>query len=653
MSSSTNNFITQVNHAVADASDNDCDSAKEVYNKYVSDSMLPENKTACWYVTYKDNSVPIVAVALDNEYVNTIRKACKKIGKQQFNCMQCAENCRKLVTIFGKDDYMLCRFSRLTTQYTTELSDNAQQLYNYAGSNANRFTLTIATDKLLLKDKHDYVNPRHPPTDSSRTFLHYAGNCDTLDSDVVLESKDLTMLNSSLDKYWILMYNLLGRLTIDWHNAGQRHATLQRIRTIQELSREVTYAEAHFAKTLSWILNILGSMTKPLNMYKMSKSIQLIADAIANGHFNYDGNGKNSVVHFQYAQMNNTIMMWMTKAMSRSALKKMMTALCGPSKGQRTKELSTQQIQRAEVAIGDDFWTRVATTKTLEHYYGNTPARKFWTAPSIQSSQESNAKAGFAALKAGAKNKKSYSGVVCKWDETNLNVESIPELIELLESGINIHIKCNDSEHAVLAHTNIDPKHLLYKPVEDKGALLWCFLGGRGFGVHKTSQPTWNRLIAIHYLEAGAYSNYILVTDTSRSLPQSLHNNPVMGEWTLSSSAQRHMGPVFSKLKVNTHLSKNTEIGYTANSEYPIIGVGVCSGPNGTLSYGSTLQYRASTDGKQTEHTIKYFNNKRVYYKKTTNRASLSQMGAKFCSNCGAPRGNKNNNFCGNCGRSF
>lgn len=656
----------------------------QAFNLYMRGSMLPTNKLTCWYVTYKGMQIPVVAVMKDSPFMAEKRKEARKIGREQFSCTQCAHNCDKLVSIIGKFKYMLCGHIENTTPYSEKLSTIANTVQCHANGNAESYFLQIATDHLLLQDKHDYVNPNNPCADMSRTFLHYAGNCDTIpmdnfsircDEDAAAEkhnknATDLKLLNCALDKYWILMLRLLYKLSEDWALAGRRHATLQRIRTIQEVSREVTYAEEHFGKTLEWILDVLGGFTKPFKQenYVMKDLVGHIANAIATGRFKLDGNGANSVVHFQYVQMNNTVMNWMEKAVSRSALKKMMAEHSGPNKGQRTKEVSVQQIDNAEKCIGSDFWTRVATTKTLEQFYGDSAESKFfWVSPHIRPTQMSGGAAGFAAIKTKAKNVQRPSSRICQWNTPSGNAESIPELIQLLVSGETIYIQCNNKEHAILAHTSIDPQYMACVPVKGKGALMWTFMGGTGFGIHKSGHATWRKLIAIHHIKVGAFSNYILVCDTSRQLAPYVKNNPVMGDWTLSANAKRHMGPVFSKLKTTTHLSANTPMGYAAGNEYPIIGVGVCKGTNGLLAYGHTISYKVIRHSRVgAERTIKYYESRKpldsgiphlpdgcVLVADSTD-APFNKT-AKFCSNCAAPRATKPEpqRFCSNCGSSF
>lgn len=637
----------------------------EEFNRYVGECMLEDNKVNPWMIDYKKMKIPVVAVMKDSEFMSRTRKEARKAGREQFRCSQCASNCDKLVTIIGKTQYILCSHTKNITSYASNIRSVADKVYRYAKKNLGSYSLQIATDKLLLKDKYNYVNPNNPPADTSQTFLHYAGNCDTIEAQLFEKSRETTpsskkhndkvdnlnILNRALDQYFIPMQKLLFKITSDWNNAGRRHATLQRIRTIQELSVEVTYAEVHFEKTLRWILKVLGGFTKPFDTkyYAMTDIVENVAKAIADGRLAYSDPLEKSVIHYQYSQMNNTIMMWMEKAVSRTALKKMMTDLCGPNKGQRTKEITVQQIETVEKSIGTNFWTRVATTKTLQDFYGDgEDSDFFWLSPHIRESNMSGASSGFAAIKANAKNHKQASPGVCDWKTPCKNPESIPELIKLLLTGETIYIDCASNEHAVLAHTSIDPKYMACCPVEGKGALMWSFLGGKGYGIHLSGNTKWRKLVAIHRLTTGPFSNYILVCETSRELVQYLTKNPVMGDWTLRANSKRIMGPVFSKLKNTTQLSKNTIAGYTAFKEYPIIGVGVCKGTSEKLAYDHVISYKIGTAFTKEVHMIRYYERLPV-----TAKYSHSNTVANFCSNCGAPRSSKTANFCSNCGRSF
>ena len=640
----------------------------DAFNLYVSESMLSCNKVESWIVVYNNMQIPVVAVMKNDDCMNKLRREARTTARSQYKCTQCASNCDKLVAIIGKSNHILCAHTDNSTTYADQLRGIANRAYRRAKSDIDSYSLQIATDKLLLVDKHNYVNPNNPPADTSRTFLHYAGNCDTIKSsllDIVPEdssstkkhnadAKNLKLFNHALHQYFHLMQRLLYKISEDWNYAGRRHATLQRIRTIQEISKHVTYAEAHFGKTLLWILNILSKFTKPMHpaYYDMPNIIEYVANAIADGQMSYSDTSNKSIVHFPYSQMNNTIMMWMEKAVSRSALKKMMTELCGPQKGIRTKEVSIQQIESAEKLIGTNFWTRVATTKSLERFYEDGGKSKyFWVSPHINQSNMTSGSSGFAKIKTNAKNNKKPKSRVSQWDTPVVPANSISELINLLVTGETIYIDCASNEHAVLAHTSIDPKYMACCPVEGKGALMWSFLGGKGFGVHKEGNIIWRKLVAIHRLETGPFSNYILVCESSRDLVQFIKKNPVMGDWTLNASCKRSMGPVFSKLKESTQLSSNTSIGYSAGEEggeYPIIGVGVCKGISDKLAYNHVVSYKIGTVMTDEIHKILYYETPIV-----SSKYLSSKKASNFCSNCGAPRPSKYANFCSNCGRSF
>lgn len=641
-------------------------SESDAFNLYVCETMHPCNKVNSWFVNFKDMKIPIVVVMKDSEFISMNRRKARKEARRQFKCTQCAYNCDKLVSIIGKSNYTLCSYKHNTTAYTDELSSIARCVYHHAKANIDSYSLQIATNTLLLEDKHSYVNPNNPLLDASKTFLHYAGNCDTISSNLLdikpednpltkkhnANARNLKLLNLALHQYFHPMQKLLYKISDTWNLAGCRHATLQRIRTINEISREVTYAEAHFDKTLKWILNIISRFTKPFNSeyYNIENIVEIVSNAIAEGEMSYSDTNEKSVVHFQYAQMNNTIMMWMTKAVSRGALKKMMVDLCGPNKGKRTKSVSVQQIESAEKLIGTNFWTRVATTTTLQNFYGDSNNSKFfWTSPHIRQSNMSGGSSGFAKIKENAKNNKKPKSHICQWDTPVVPANSIPELIKLLVAGKSIYIDCASNEHAVLAHTSIDPKYMACCPIEGKGALMWSFLGGRGFGVHRSGNIVWRKLVAIHHLKTGPFSNYILVCESSPELAKYINKNPVMGDWTLRANCKRSMGPVFSKLKETTHLSSNTAIGYGAGmEEYPIIGVGVCRGASDKLAYNHIVSYKIGTAFTNEIHKIIYYETPIV-----SSKYSPSTKAGNFCSNCGAPCPSTPANFCGNCGHSF
>jgi hypothetical protein len=440
------------------------------------------------------------------------------------------------------------------------------------------------------------------------------------------------------------MYNLLVKLTSNWTQAGERHATKQRIRTIQEFCNEITYAADHFGRTLTWILDILDMFSKPFDNLPMNKRISIVAWAICNGNINYDGNGKTGVVHFQYAQMNNTISMWMTKSTSRAALRTMITTLCDPSnKGRRdpTKAVSVQQVDKGTAMLGADFTTTIATVKSLAEYYKDYKGPPcFWETPP----PTSNSRSAFANMRTDAqKRAPTKKPIIVSWeDELSLQIPcSIPELIEQLVSGKKIYIPEN-YENGIIGHTTINPDYLIYKPVPKKGALMWSFLGNsKGFtskrSYENASPTTWNRLIAIHYIHIGAHKNYILITDKSYELPQYISNNPVLGEWNLASSVSRHLGPVFTKLRNSTTIRKPP--GYGLSMGHPMIGIGVCKSPSGCL-VGGNITFRMEQYGIG---TIKYFEK----------QEAVNISHSKYCANCSAPRGVVKKPFCGNCGSKF
>tara|TARA_Y100001958_G_C21233869_1_gene559982 strand:- start:1751 stop:2827 length:1077 start_codon:yes stop_codon:yes gene_type:complete len=309
-----------------------------VYNTYVENSMLPENKIAVWHTVYKNSKgnnihIPIVGVGLIyNTFTTECQELAFSLGKEQFSCHQCGVNCKEIFKIFGRKKYVLCNHARLTTRYSTELSDLSNRLYTYATSSPERFTLKIATESLLAKDKYNFEDTtRGRSHDTMRPFLHYAGNCDTLD-DVELNDVRIRTLGGALQQYWEPMYKLLSSLTEKWNKAGQRHATLQRITSIEEVTKDVSTSQDHLKKTLIWIGNILRTMTKPITMYDMSDRVQIVIEAIAQGDIGEMDSGSGTILHSQYSVMNNIIMKWMTCIYNRRELQVAITDLCGENK---------------------------------------------------------------------------------------------------------------------------------------------------------------------------------------------------------------------------------------------------------------------------------------------------------------------------------
>lgn len=626
----------------------------ELFNRYVRRSMWAQHTQPTWVVNNGDINIPIVAVIHDTENICKMRKKIKNLGFSEFKCRQCKTNCDKLFNVFGIAGTFLCKYNNQHSKYTAKLYELAQETYIQALKDEHNFTLTIATDDLLTKNKFiDYVTSMDH-AEMIEPYFHYSGNCYTLEK---LETKKLKMFNFALKKYWILIHNLIVKLTDDWNLAGKRHATKQLINTIKNTCKDITYADAHFGETFTWILNILSKFSIPFKNMPMNDRIKIVSKAIYDGNINYDGNGDQSVVHFQYSQMNNTITMLMKKAINKSELIQIIKSLVDPANKGRKKSLelpSLNQINKAQSILGENFWTQVATNKSLKDYYKDYKGTtRFWLSPLIEKVNEktSGAKEGFDFLRRAA-DKPQY----LSHEENKVN--SMPGLIKLLVTGKSIYIPV-DYEHAVIAHTSIDHENLICKPVEDKGGLMWSFLGGTGFGKNKqNTQETehnniWQRIIAIHYLETGVYSNYILITDKSRELPSYLNSNVVLGEWCFSSKVVRHIGDVVSKIRTKTKIMCSSEEEYKISEEFPIIGVGVCSGPNGMLSHKQHIPF-CIVDKHRDKHlnvtgTIKYFKENKLYNKKTYYSAN------KYCTNCGAPIGKKTPapNFCGNCGRKL
>lgn len=653
-SSSTKTNFDQIG-CVVDCSEmiaaNALQQKKKEFNHYVNNSMMSENELPIWNsgeTGFNTRTLPIIIKAHNSEDVNAARNQAAKVCISEFNCNQCGINSKKLVSCFSKSGPILCSYnhtSSIRTSPSNLLYNISNNIYKKIIGDPSKFTLRISTDALLTKDKFKYVDARYkgPSFCIGGTLMHYSGNCKSISGGIKDAPRNIILKDSACKKYWILMHHLLVKLSSSWTLAGGRHATKQRLRTIQELCKEVTYADDHFGLTLTWILNILDMFNKPFDHLPMNDRIDIAAKAICSGNINYDGNGKMGVVHFQYAQMNKTIIMWMKKAINRKALYAMITSLCDPAKkGQRdpTAVISVQQINRGAKMLGEDFTTTIATTGSLAEYYKDyTGGNHFWEAPA----PNSGTKNAFADLRAGAGNNTSRKKpIVCSWEgqrtETPIeDIVSIPDLIEQLVSGRKIYIP-ETYENGIISHTDINPEYIAFKPVPDKGALMWSFLGNRkGFAVNRLHIQNWNRLIAIHYISVGPHTNYILVTDKSNKLPQFIVNNPVMGDWNLTSTVKRHLAPVLVKLRKTTHIIKPSSS--VDKVGYPMIGIGLCKSPAGGLVIGD-LSFRidGSSIGK-----IKYFDKPKV----------STKVVIKYCTNCSVPRTKMANLFCGNCGSKF
>lgn len=614
-------------------------SSSDLFDKYVNETMKSTNKQDCWHVMYMNYVIPVVAVMNNTPFMLQYQKIARKLGKEEFNCSQCAYNCDKLITIIGKEKNMLCASEKYATSYSIKLSNIASEVYQYAKDNIDSYTLTIASDTLLLKHKYKNSCFTRKSSGESTVYLHYAGNCDTIPSKYFHDnSSQLKKLNIALDYYRRPMYNLLVNLSKKWNLAGHRHALLQRINTMIEISKYVTYGEEYFGGTLSWIINVLRGFKHPLNstFYDIKDIVNHVANAIASGNIVYSNNSETLVTHLQYTQMINTICMLMNKSISRNDLHTTMRNLCCPQKGMDIKHLES-----FEEYIGSNVWTRVASTKSLENYYSDYVNTKYiWMAPSALSKET----AGSESINKECRSPHSNHGNL---DDNN--VECIPELIKLLVSGKDIYIDCNNTAHAILAHTSISPKYMVCAPIKEKGALMWSFLRAKGLGLHTKRDNKWQKLIAIHYLHAENYKNYILVCESSRRLISCIKNNPVLGEWTLSNNSKKEMTPILNKLQRDTLLTCNTYIGYSAINDYPIIGVGLCEGLDGKISHNNEVSYKINEDGE--ERKLKYFITREECEKILANRQTKSKV--KYCSNCCAPRGNLYSTFCSNCGNSF
>ena len=131
-------------------------------------------------------------------------------------------------------------------------------------------------------------------------------------------------------------------------------------------------------------------------------------------------------------------------------------------------------------------------------------------------------------------------------------------------------------------------------------------------------------------------------------------SNVVLAEHVLSSKVKKHLGLVISKMQTKTRILTSTSTAYKNAKEYPIIGVGLCSGPGGTLAHGHTLEYAISPSvSAYFAVTKRDITGTITRYTKSVSAPNLySQPKARnqFCTNCAAPAGSNPTKFCGNCG---
>lgn len=632
------------------------ESVKKGFDTYVDSSMNPENKLIIWncYINNKSLHIPIIVIAKEGSILSTTQKIVSRVAKKEFNCYQCAENSRRIVKCFCQTGPILCNYghdNNFGTATSKELYHHAKKLYDNIIVDPARFTLCVATDELLSKHRFMYVNPNHvgniPP---GKIYRHYAGNCDSITTKYCEKNKSIRLVDYALKKYWILMYTLLSDITRSWGYPGKRHCTKQCLQTILSLCSEVTYAEEHFGFTLHWMIEILDMFSEPFDNIPMNEKIHVVATAICSGNINYDDNGSTSVVHFQYAQMNGTIRMWMESAQSRTGLKTMMSNLCDPMvKGRRdiNNKVSVQSINRAESILGD-FTNTMATTKSLREYYSDYKGKKcFWQAPV----ENSGARSAFAQMRASSTHTK-FS--VPEWNENKPinNQWSIPDIIQALESGEDIYIT-QQRENCIITHTTIDTEYLSHKPVPEKGGLMWSFLGNRrGFvdDLTKHSKYEMFKIVAIHYIKTGAFMNYVFVTDKSNILSHFIKNNPVMLEACLSSRGNRHLGSIVAKLRTSTKIARPVENELCDSNV--MIGIGACKGPEGRI-VGGEIAFRIWRDGRFIQGAIKYFDKPRIETNSDIYSGDSSCYAKRYCTNCGAPRSSKLQSFCGNCGNRF
>lgn len=631
------------------------ESVGKSFDTYVDSSMNPENKLIVWncYINNKSLHIPIIGIAKEGENLSTTQKIVSRVAKKEFNCYQCAENSRRIVKCFCQTGSILCNYGHdniCGTAISKELYNHAKKLYDNIIVDPARFTLCVATDELLSKHRFMYVNPNHvkniPP---GKIYRHYAGNCDSITTKDCEKNRSIRLVDYALKKYWILMYTLLSDITRSWGYPGKRHCTKQRLQTILSLCSEVTYAEEHFGFTLHWMIEILDMFSEPFDNIPMNEKIHVVATAICSGNINYDDNSSTSVVHFQYAQMNGTIRMWMESAQSRTGLKTMMSTLCDPKiKGRRdiNNKVSVKNINRAE-SILRDFTNTIATTKSLREYYSDYKGKKcFWQAPV----KNSGVRAAYAQMRASSKHTQ-FS--LPEWNGNKpINDQwSIPDIIQALESGEDIYIT-QQRENCIIAHTTIDPSYISHKPVSEKGGLMWSFLGNRGFVNDLTKYSPYDnfKIVAIHYIKTGSYMNYVFVTEKSNLLSPFIKNNPVMIEACLSSRGNHYLGSIVSKLRSSTKIALPVKE-ELCNSNV-MIGIGACKGPEGKI-VGGDIAFSILRDGRFIQGSIKYFDKPCIETKSVIYSGDSTCYAKRYCTNCGAPRSSKAQSFCGNCGSRF
>lgn len=290
-------------------------------DKSILDSIqfLDSNQYSFWSINYKCNKIPAAVVMKDSLFMKTKRKEAYQLGYDNFNTPSHAEICRELVSIIGINKCMLCEHTSESIDYNRRLRSISQEVFEYAKENPESYSPQIPTYRLDL----NYLGDKDIQSVEKNTITNETYSvADKVDDNI----KQIDLLNYALDKYWVPMLKLLEKLSSEWCLAGRRHATLQRLRAIQEIAREVADINGYFEKTLQWILDVLGSFTKPLTLkyYSMENLVRHVVNAITTGRIVKEGDCEKSVVLCQYEQMNNIIMLWMEKTISRSCLKRMM-----------------------------------------------------------------------------------------------------------------------------------------------------------------------------------------------------------------------------------------------------------------------------------------------------------------------------------------
>lgn len=324
---------------------NDYDEKKSGYNKMTSyttkNSTLERNKQPIWNVDYKNITIPIIGIAIN--IPDTIKDSTIHSSFTSSN-FEISEN-TPLINLFSSrgplmssqnfcHDINTQQLSSVEDSFVKILHEYSLNIHDYAIQTPYRFVLDISSDNLLLKNSSDGNSCISFVYNRKKNLLNYSSNCDTLSNSLSSEQLfDVDTFRQGIRKYWIPMYNLLDNLTNTWSMAGKRHATLQRIRTIETMFKEFSHVNDKFGKTIRWIIKVLGPITKSFLSLSMNERIYHVIHALADSSYGYlHNNSRDSiyeedVICFQYNQMNDTILILMTKRVSRSEMRSLIEQL--------------------------------------------------------------------------------------------------------------------------------------------------------------------------------------------------------------------------------------------------------------------------------------------------------------------------------------